>query len=903
MGFLNEFYNDYLMDNFTRAFKEYLKIKDPNQYELLYRNFLSGEGNETAQRLNWNLFKNVCQELVRIGYYSSIVTFMYGVFMHADKYNMKLFKEKLSEVKITDNLNLARLCSDFYLYVEKSYEWKEASAEISEELDLFEDEAWNYFNAHSYSPGNITELLPVFLMKTLYDKDIEIKVLDRECIDDVVKQVLKKQQDKIDTENAWILEHNKEMEEEEKQLNNKLHLPRAARNTVTEFDKKLIIPGTLLNIFKAAELSNKEDVCYYIQAEYVWKVFSIVPWERKRKIEVPFMGVLVEEYSEFIFGLELGRNQQLHLSNTNYSYTDQQFFKEMIGNGDGCLLEPGKNKYSQYDNIGIHMFRTLSRGKNAIKAEMKGYLYSFLMAFTPYILYCTGRVEEAAEFLVRYFDEINEDDKQRLYVQLILVRCILETKRIEEANTLYGYYNYEMDRQKRDKNRNTEFISEIIDYVYEVKEYIRQRNEYTFDSNESWFDILFGDGRIDTALSYIEKYPERGIIPPVDLFKQLMTYVEAFSYYSGIRLGLLGIPKQDNYDKLPDVLSQALIDRGQGYSSKYDEYLAFYQSLNQVDLRKNVNIFLQQRISKLLDNTINDSLLKIKELKETLSENKNLENEVDESILNNLENISYELTEKLTVSYLGREEIEFHIRDMQQNFIDTYRLDAADNLMLRLPLAMQADVNNYLVTSEIVYRVLAKRKDRDSLDFSPALIPLTKAMELVFNYIFNRMNIYMYSGMDTETKNSYFKGSNRKASIEFGPGVYLFTDSKYINVNKNNHEITFTEKNAYSSSSRFELWGGNEAVNIPELKKFSGLKIRINRWDKSINRYEEETATFNNDDKYNRLLYAKGLEYIKNNYRNIVAHKEGVSLQKVEECRELLLQTEHMLWILLFLLK
>jgi hypothetical protein len=331
--------------------------------------------------------------------------------------------------------------------------------------------------------------------------------------------------------------------------------------------------------------------------------------------------------------------------------------------------------------------------------------------------------------------------------------------------------------------------------------------------------------------------------------------------------------------------------------------MAFYQSLNQVDLRKNVNIFLQQRISKLLDNTINDSLLKIKELKETLSENKNLENEIDERILNNLESISSELTEKLTVNYLGREEIEFHIRDMQQNFIDIYRLDAADNLMLRLPLAMQADVNNYLVTSEIVYRVLAKRKDRDSLDFSPALIPLTKAMELVLNYIFNRMNICMYSGIDTETINSYFKGTNRKESIEFGPAVYLFTDSKYINVKKINEEITFKEKNMYSSSSRFELWGGNEAVNIPELKKFAGIKIRINRWDNSIQRYEEETATFHNDDKYNRLLYAKGLEYIKNNYRNIVAHKEGVSLQKVEECRELLLQTEHMLWILLFLLK
>lgn len=48
------------------------------------------------------------------------------------------------------------------------------------------------------------------------------------------------------------------------------------------------------------------------------------------------------------------------------------------------------------------------------------------------------------------------------------------------------------------------------------------------------------------------------------------------------------------------------------------------------------------------------------------------------------------------------------------------------------------------------------------------------------------------------------------------------------------------------------------------------------------------------------MLFIKGPEYVKNNYQNVVVHKDSISLQTVDECREILLQTQSLLWILLY---
>ena len=57
-----------------------------------------------------------------------------------------------------------------------------------------------------------------------------------------------------------------------------------------------------------------------------------------------------------------------------------------------------------------------------------------------------------------------------------------------------------------------------------------------------------------------------------------------------------------------------------------------------------------------------------------------------------------------------------------------------------------------------------------------------------------------------------------------------------------------------------------------------------------------------NDDQ-NRMLLAKALMYVKDHYRNKVAHKDPVPMTKVEECQKILLQSQYLLWICLYILK
>ncbi|HHW49156.1 MAG TPA: hypothetical protein GXX14_11170 [Clostridiaceae bacterium] len=59
---------------------------------------------------------------------------------------------------------------------------------------------------------------------------------------------------------------------------------------------------------------------------------------------------------------------------------------------------------------------------------------------------------------------------------------------------------------------------------------------------------------------------------------------------------------------------------------------------------------------------------------------------------------------------------------------------------------------------------------------------------------------------------------------------------------------------------------------------------------------------FNDDAEFNRMLLTKGLEYVKGNYRNNVAHKNGITPQAVEDCRRILIQSENLLWILLYIM-
>ncbi len=102
--------------------------------------------------------------------------------------------------------------------------------------------------------------------------------------------------------------------------------------------------------------------------------------------------------------------------------------------------------------------------------------------------------------------------------------------------------------------------------------------------------------------------------------------------------------------------------------------------------------------------------------------------------------------------------------------------------------------------------------------------------------------------------------------------------------------------------SHFAAWNDN-TISISELRRFNDIEVRIDSHSPHDSRNQKISVSFSDrDDSYNRMLLVKGLEYIKDHHRNIVAHKESVSKTVCDECREMLLQAEHLLWILLYIM-
>lgn len=49
------------------------------------------------------------------------------------------------------------------------------------------------------------------------------------------------------------------------------------------------------------------------------------------------------------------------------------------------------------------------------------------------------------------------------------------------------------------------------------------------------------------------------------------------------------------------------------------------------------------------------------------------------------------------------------------------------------------------------------------------------------------------------------------------------------------------------------------------------------------------------------MLLGCALHYVRENYRNVVAHKDPIKKTTVEHCYNLMIQTKNLLWILLYI--
>lgn len=928
------FYKDIFMRQFASALKEFLSI-EKRDWEVLLGDYLIDDIKSRVESKNYRAFKETCKKLCRMGCYSTIIRFMYGVFLCGKKYNLAKLKNILDEITIRDDIKLSELCADFYLYSQKQsvfYQKYHIYDDYDfESIDLYRGDAEKYFPLDSHDePDVITKDIAIFLLKRLFNMNVSIDEISRQDIDYIAAESIRIKKLEIEKEKKYIDEQNKALEEHEKEINMKL--PRYAWDKVTEYIENLEVTGLLLDIFRVAasmkpiKSMNKEDIVYYIQTEYIWPIMKKVPWKQQKTLEVQLMGIMLEAYLSCIYNFEVFRNVDIYARiETDSNYNETDFFDEMVNNKPGLLSGPALEFGKKNPQLGKLMSEVIYPARDILKKVLPNYLYSFMMALVPYFLFFSGYQDEASDLLIKNYNQINSEDKQRFFLQITIAKCILSCKNLQRANILYGFFISELNRQDMEKDEILSVSNEIIEYIKDVKEYLYLSHEYTIRTQRAWHDVVFGDGNILRDVELAEKRLALNKHLPEPLFNKLMLYVQSFCNSSGIRLDLLGLPKEDDYDKLPDALSDELISKGQGIYSNYYEYMAFYRSLNQLKMRQSIDIFLQRHISKLMDEALEDTLEKLKVIREEIKKqngvlnaeninnigniegiesNESIESEKSlESILKKFDEVVDEFVRKLENQYIGREDIELYIDKLQMDFINKYNLNdvPGNNFISKLPYEERNNCNNFLVTSEIVYKMLSRRSDRNKLDFSPALISLTKALELVLNIVFQRLYITK-SNIDKNSWDFYLtKQGYKKNSIEFGPCINLLKDSMFISVEKNEYGIyeLSWETGFLQDRSRFSAIRGEQVIRFDRLSKFKGLELLIQPRPKQP---PIKIALKEDDTEFNRMLFIKGLEYVKDNYRNNVAHKNRIFPKAVEDCRNILIQSEYLLWILLYVI-
>ncbi len=212
------------------------------------------------------------------------------------------------------------------------------------------------------------------------------------------------------------------------------------------------------------------------------------------------------------------------------------------------------------------------------------------------------------------------------------------------------------------------------------------------------------------------------------------------------------------------------------------------------------------------------------------------------------------------------------------------------------------ELKKQLYTSELTFRLLDDAADDDEpVDITIAVLPLTKSIELVLRELYDRIddkelgdssnNIFkksndkkIYFSLDT-TKKCYLRKEGKK--VEMWALTQLFND-QLINVDWN---AWWNKNDKYMDLSlleKFESFG--------ELPQLEDGKTKSSNPAGFIKSGTEIIKT-------NRKILFQALNYIRDQYRNPIAHSTKLNKSDYEECRKILISGQKLFWILLAIIK
>ncbi|RXE57965.1 hypothetical protein [Acetivibrio mesophilus] len=658
-------------------------------------------------------------------------------------------------------------------------------------------------------------------------------------------------------------------------------------------------PGVLYPLMWLTHAKN-EEVFLYIYTKYVLPAFIKLSESGEVSRYDAIRSIMCGYIEELL--IYVGGSGQVFITSLPGNTTWNEEILKFQKAGEFECIRKANEKLKKADGIGTKLLKLYNQNKNMLKSKFKTYVTDYFPMFAALVIFALlgeGRSKDAVEFMIDNYSDISEDNYQCAYVLILLFQTILFCDNYEYMNILYA----DLQREKLLYQRNYKDIHdavirscEFIEELYQKISTPKEKESFDYLRNFVKETVFEEWGMIQDIRNIKNQYKGAQDKIKSDMFRRLYNVMLALSNPEGIYIALIAQTYGKNYidnefirnihhdDKIAMVISWDDVDRAKNLSLRLGDIDRGASSVRNRSFFDRVDIVIKDILLEKLDDDIESMLTSIKELREKAGYQ-----DMADEFFTAIEPRIQSLTKRISAKYIDREQIvDFFVKLDDKGCWD--RLDE--------------ECKSMMITSEIVYRTLVSREDADSLDYSPSMIPLTKVIEYLLNDIYIKIKyniVFDGPGMNIDSNSvRFFKDKNEtepKECLEMGPAIRVLSDG-FLKFGRGGP--VYSSYFLPPDKSRFEEWKGSSYIDWNLLKDFKGTRLNCNSFDKEP---PVQQFVLGSDAEYNRKVFIGSLEYIKNNYRNRVAHKDGIEKDRMEKCREDMLIAQKLIWMLIYIMK
>lgn len=410
--------------------------------------------------------------------------------------------------------------------------------------------------------------------------------------------------------------------------------------------------------------------------------------------------------------------------------------------------------------------------------------------------------------------------------------------------------------------------------------------------------FLFADEEIDKGVKALIRHfdllssKKHSINPRIALIKSFFAVDDLYTkseLYNMINREVIRSKKKYTDNENADrILSDSLMDE-----IETEMHLCLLKSAS--NLIKDINAE-SEHISKALSKADDLSEEEFQRLKEAEAK---LQNKIDK-----LSEISALFRINSALYY--NDKLNESVRDFYKSInIDENTVDFKENICRALGENSAEDVMSFLRQSELQMDFQTQLKNikwQAKIEYTAPLLSLTKALEYIGNLLFKELikDVNAQTVIRTLTnedeksdlKKFYMHRNNWADFITLGSFAHLFTNSEFRSINSHRNIQDDNVKNCYEKLDIHKL------INEDRIKRLNG-KTAYCEEDANGNENEHK---FTDDFDENLETLGNAIGFVAKNYRNGAAHSNMTDEEKYNQCRKLMITSEHLLWITLYIL-